>query len=127
MACLVLNVVEYRECLIMRTSFELSYKKQSAEEVALFEAIENSPHNPYSGDLKHSFFKANEWFTTALYESCVMLDIPFLDANTFNADGAYHGKWLFTDPFHLNDSGSEIIANLITEMILKCSRPKDKN
>ena len=102
---------------------ELSCKKQSAEEVALYEAIENSPHNPYSGDLKHSFFKANEWFTAALNGSCVILDIPYLDANTFNTDGAYHGKWLFTDPFHLNDRGSEIIANLITEMILKSPGP----
>ena len=105
---------------------ELSCKKQSTEEVALYEAIENSRHNPYSGDLKHSFFKANKWFTAALNESCVILDIPYLDANTFNADGAYHGEWLFTDPFHLNDRGSEIIADLITEMILKSPRPEDK-
>jgi glutamate-1-semialdehyde aminotransferase len=42
------------------------------------------------------------------------------------AEGAYHGEWLFTDPFHLNDRGSEIIADLITEMILKSPRPEDK-
>ena len=105
---------------------ELSSKNRSAEEIVLYEAIENSTHNPYSGDLKLSFFKANKWFTAALEESCVRLDIPYLDANNFNADGAYHGEWLFTDPFHLNDKGSGVIACLITEMMSEIPPQQDK-
>ena len=92
-------------------------KKRFANADAAMEAGDYALALVLAGD------KEPEIYAAALNESCAILDIPYLDANTFNTDGAYHGKWLFTDPFHLNDRGSEIIANLIAEMILKSPGP----
>jgi hypothetical protein len=59
------------------------------------------------------------WFKDRLKEICDLVGISFHDMHEHLATKQLDGKWLFVDPGHLTDYGTEICADIIKNEILR--------
>lgn len=95
-------------------------KSLSPEEQLLFRIIEENAQDKFWKSLLLGKVGLDKyiWFKDKLKEICESVEIRFHDINEHLATKQLDGKWLFIDPGHLTDYGTEICADIIKNEIL---------